>query len=146
MDEFLRIQPVVRDFTATTLAAIPNLFGRLAYLASLRDFSSGRYEHSGLVAVYPADAVEEALKFCHHEIFQKLLETPLAIQEQDLGQCLAGMPGRNGTTARHWRQMESYRMFPPADAPDYLRELFFSNLRALLEILELADSEGHRSG
>src|SRR5215472_6115863 len=140
MDEFLRIQPVVRDFTATTLAAIPNLFGRLAYLASLRDLSSGRYEHSGLAAVYPPDAVEEALKFCHQEIFQKVLETPLASQEKDLAQCLEAMPGRKATSVGHWRQMETYRIFPPEDAPDYLKELFFSNLRILLEILEPADS------
>ena len=146
MDEFLRIQPVVRDLTATTLAAIPNLFGRLAYVASLRDLSSGRYEHSGLAAVYPPDAVEEALKFCHQEIFQKVLETPLAALEQDLGECLEGMPGRKATTVRHWRQMETYRIFPPEDAPDYLRELFFSNLRVLLAILEPADSEALRTG
>ena len=60
----------------------------------------------------------------------------LSGQEQDLGECLEGMAGPVATTISHWRQLESYRILPPEDAPDYLKELFFSNLRALLEILE----------
>jgi hypothetical protein len=146
MDEILRIEPIVRDFTATTLAAIPNVFGRLIYIASLRDLSSGRYEHSGLAAVYSPDAVQEALKFCHQEIFTRVLEMPLSLQEQDLTGCLDHMPGPIEDTVAHWRQLESYRILPPEDAPDYLRELFFSNLRALLEILELSRPTARSAG
>lgn len=146
MDEILRIQPIVRDFTATTLAAIPNVFGRLTYIASLRDLSSGQYEHSGLFVVYPPDAVQEALKYCHQEIFARVLEMPLSDQEQDLCQCLEGMPGSIATTISHWRQLEPYRILPPEDAPEYLRELFFSNLRALLEILEAQYSTARPAG
>ena len=146
MDErIVRNQQVVRDFTATTLAAIPNLFGRLTYLASLRDLSSGRYEHAGLSAIYPGEAVQEALAACHYEIFQKILETPLPVQEQDLRECLEGMSGAISATTFHWRRMEAYRILPPESAPDYLRELFFSNLRVLLEILEQGNSRA-RSG
>src|SRR5262245_39676837 len=102
MDEILRIQPIIRDFTAT-LAAIPNVYGRLIYIASLRDLSSGRYEHSGLVAVYSPETVQEALKFCHQEIFSRVLEMPLSAQEQDLSECLEGMTGPLTATIAHWR-------------------------------------------
>ena len=136
----MRVQQVIRDFTATTLAAIPNLFGRLIYVATLRDLSSGKYEHAGLAAVYPQGAVQEALKFCHQEIFLKVLETPLAIQEQDLRDCFDGMSETLPATVSHWRQMEAYRILPPENAADYLRELFFSNLRVLLELLEAEHS------
>jgi hypothetical protein len=142
-DQILRNKCVVRDFTATTLAAIPNLFGRLIYIASLRDLSSGTYEHAGLAALYSQHAIQEALECCHHEIFQRVLETPLSIQADDLRECLQGMPGSFESTVSHWRQMESYRILPPANAPDYLRELFFSNLHALLEILEAECSKAH---
>ena len=135
-DQILRNKSVVRDFTATTLAAIPNTFGRLIYIASLRDLSSGTYEHAGLAALYPQYAIQESLECCHYEIFERILETPLAVQADDLRECLQGMPGPFESTVSHWRQMESYRILPPGNAPDYLRELFFSNLRALLEILE----------
>jgi hypothetical protein len=146
MDEILRIQPIVRDFAETTLAAIPNVFARLTYIASLRDLSSGRYEHSGLATVYPAEAVQEALKFCHQEIFSRFLETPLSVQEQDLSECLEGMSGSMAATVAHWRQLEAYRILPPEDAPDYLRELFFSNLRVLLEILDSQRSTTRSGG
>src|SRR6266850_4909732 len=136
----LRNKCVVRDFTATTLVAIPNLYGRLIYIASLRDLSTGTYEHSGLAALYSPEAIQEALECCHHESFQRILETPLAIQAGDLRECLQEMDGSFSATLSNWRRMESYRILPPSNATDYLRELFFSNLRALLEILEMRNS------
>jgi len=144
-DQLLRNKSVVRDFTSTTLAAIPNLFGRLIYIASLRDLSSGNYEHAGLAALYSTQAIQESLECCHHEIFQKILETPLSIQAEDLRECLQGMSGSFPATVSHWRRLEAYRILPPATAPDYLRELFFSNLRALLEILEAKNSTARSS-
>ena len=144
-DQILRNKGVVHDFTLTSLAAIPNLFGRLTYIASLRDLSSGRYEHAGLAAVYSPESVQEALECCHYEIFQKILETPLAVQADDLRECLGGMTGPFAATVSHWRQIESYRILLPGDTPDYLKELFFSNLRVLLEILD-AECSTARSG
>lgn len=127
---------IIHDFALTTLAAIPNDFGRLTYIASLRDLSTGRYEHAGLAALYPVDAIQQALKQCHEEVFQRILETPLVLQEDDLKSCLDGMEGPLRSTATHWRQMEAYRILMPEDSPEYLKELFCSNLRALLEILQ----------
>jgi len=74
------------------------------------------------------------------------LEMPLSVQEQDLSEFLEGMPGVLPATIVHWRQLEAYRILPPEEAPDYLRELFFSNLRALLEILASQHSTTRSSG
>ena len=128
---------IIHDFAVTTLAAIPNDFGRLTYIASLRDLSTGRYEHAGLTALYPPDAIQQALKQCHEEVFQRILETPLVLQEEGLKNCLDAMEGRLRSTVTHWRQMEAYRVLMPEDSPEYLKELFCSNLRALLEILQI---------
>lgn len=127
---------VIQDFTQTTLAGIPGLFARLSYLASLRDLSSGRYEHDGLSALYPDEAIQQALQLCHEQIFERILESPLASQQEDLGTCLAGMEGGLSGAATHWRRIESYRVLVPEAVPDYLKDLFCSNLHALLEILE----------
>jgi hypothetical protein len=139
-DQILRSRSVVHDFAATTLASIPNMFGRLVYIASLRDLSSGNYEHAGLAALYSPDAVQEALECCHLEIFQRILETPLSVQAQDLSACLQGMGESYELTLSNWQQMEAYRVLLPGNTPDYLKELFFSNLRALLEILQAEHS------
>ena len=127
---------IVQDFTLTTLAGIPGLFGRLTYMASLRDLSSGHYEHSGLSAIYPDEAIQQALQLCHEQIFERILETALTVQEEDLRSCLEGMPGGMPGAIAHWRRMEVYRVLLPENSPDYLKELFCSNLRALLEILQ----------
>jgi hypothetical protein len=126
---------VIQDFTLTTLAGIPGLFARLIYLASLRDLSSGRYEHAGLSALYPDAAIQQALQLCHEQIFERILEAPLSSQEEDLRACLARMEGGLSDAVSHWRRIEAYRVLVPEAAPDYLKELFYSNLRALLEIL-----------
>jgi hypothetical protein len=127
---------VIQDFTTTTLAAIPSAFARLTYLASLRDLSSGRYEHAGLTAVYPQAAVQQALEQCHEEIFERILESALAEQEQDLRAYLEAMQDGLCVAVQQWRKLEAYRTLLPAESPDYLKELFCSNIRALLEILE----------
>jgi hypothetical protein len=127
---------IIQDFTLTTLAGITEEFSRLTYMASLRDLSSGRYEHAGLAALYPGDAIQQALNLCHEQIFERVLESPLARQEADLKECLERMPGGLCGTLAHWRRMEAYRVLMPERAPGYLKELFCSNLRALLEILQ----------
>jgi hypothetical protein len=136
---------VVQDFTQTTLAGIPGLFARLAYLSSLRDLSSGRYDHAGLAALYPDAAIQQALQLCHEQIFERILEAPLSNQELDLRTCLTCMEGGLSVAASHWRRIEAYRVLQPEAAPEYLKELFCSNLRALLEILDEEHSPAHSS-
>ena len=48
------------DLWRHTLSRIPTLFGRIAYLASLRDPNSGIYRHHGLSAVFGRDESSNA--------------------------------------------------------------------------------------
>jgi hypothetical protein len=136
---------IVQDFTLTTLAGIPGHFARLVYIASLRDLSSGRYEHEGLAAIYPDEALQQVLQLCHEQIFEGVLETALANQLEDLKDCLAPMEGGIRVAVTHWSGMESYRVLIPERSPEYLKDLFCSNLRALLEILREEHSPAHLS-
>ncbi len=95
---------IIQDFTLTTLAGIPGEFSRLTYMASLRDLSTGKYEHAGLAALYPDEAIQQALNLCHEQIFERVLESPLARQEADLKECLERMPGGLCGTIAHWRK------------------------------------------
>jgi hypothetical protein len=138
MDTLTHLQQnrrIIHDLTLSTLAPIPTTFGRLAYLASLRDLSTNLYDHPGLSAYYPSDAVRQALEQCHEELFERILETPLTLQEEDLRQHLSSTPGGLRTAVVNWLRLEAYRTLLPAESPDYLKELFCSNVRAILEIL-----------
>jgi len=149
MDAMTQLQQnrkIIHDFTATTLSVIPSQYGRLIYIASLRDLSSGRYEHAGLTALYPTEAVQQAVKKCHEEVFERILETPLQVQERDLRECFENMPGGMQSAVTNWSRLEAYRVLMPEESPDYLRELFCSNLRALLEILQLEFSSARSNG
>ena len=127
---------VIQDFTANTLAGIPGNFARLTYMAGLRDLSSGRYEHAGLAALYPDDSIQQSLELCHEQVFERILESDLEEQAEDLRKCLEGMAGGIEASLEHWQRMESYRFLIPENAPQYLKDLFCSNLQALLEILQ----------
>jgi hypothetical protein len=127
---------VIQDFTTSTLAMIPSVFARLAYMASLRDLSSGRYLHQGLIAVYQPEAVQQALEQCHEEIFERILELPLEEQALDLRTYLNTMDAGLPVTVSNWRKLDVHRTFLPIAAPEYLKELFCSNIRALLEMLD----------
>ena len=141
--QFQQNRKVIQDFTLNTLAKIPGLYARLVYIASLRDLSSGRYEHAGLTALYPMEALQQALGLCHEQVFDRILELPLSEQQEDLRSCLAAMEGGLRASVEHWRRLESYRVLLPEQSPDYLKELFCSNLRALLEILQAERSPVH---
>jgi hypothetical protein len=139
MDTLTQLQQnrrIIQDLTISTLVRISSLYSRLAYLASLRDISTNVYDHSGLDAIYPRAAVRQALEQCHQELFERILETPLVVQEEDLRTHLRTLPNGSRNAAAQWRRLEAYRALLPAESPEYLKELFCSNVRAILEILE----------
>jgi hypothetical protein len=149
MDTLTQLQQnrrIIHDLTLSTLSRIPSPFSRLVYLASLRDISTNVYEHAGLSAIYPKPAIQQALEQCHQELFERILETPLAVQEEDLRAHLRTLPNGSRRAATQWRKLESYRALLPAESPEYLKELFCSNVRAMLEILEKEPSTEQAAG
>lgn len=135
LEQFQQYRRILEDFTTATLAAISSDFGRLLYISSLRDVSSGAYDHAGLLALYPREAVQQALQKCHTELFERILETPLELQEKDLRLCLRHMEGDLSSSARRWRDLQAYRLLLPQGMPSYLMDLFCSNLSVLLDLL-----------
>src|SRR2546429_6866134 len=93
-------------------------------------FFSSRRRHTRCSRDWSSDVCSSDL------IFERILEMPLEKQLEDLRDCLSAMEGGLAAVVSHWRQLEPYRVLLPENAPDYLKELFFSNLRALLEILQ----------
>jgi hypothetical protein len=135
LERFRQSKRVIEDFTGRSLAAIPNDYGRLLYMGSLRDPLSGCYRHDGLETLYGPDSVQSALAHCHEELFVRVLETPLEQQEWDLRFSLSGLQGGIGAALERWKARADYDELLPEGLPTYLSDLFVSNFRALLEIL-----------
>ena len=134
MQEQLRIhRQILYDLALHYLEPMNGSFSRLAYLASLKLPSSQTYAHDRLAAVYGSEAVNESLANCHEELFERLLEMPLARQEEELRVFIRTLPeGDQEGIQVCQNRIEDWI---PLKAPDYLKELFRSNLTALLVLL-----------
>jgi hypothetical protein len=143
LEHFQTHRQILFDLTANYLEPLNGSFQRLAYFFSLREPSSGRYVHDQLAAAYGIEPVAQLLAHCHEEVFERLLEMPLNSQAEDLRVYLNSLPGSFAENAQRCR--ESAKVWIPVQAPSYLKELFCSNLDALLEML-LAQSTSARSG
>ena len=144
MQEQLRIhRQILYDLALHYLEPLHGGFSRLAYLASLKKPSSPAYEHHRLAALYGPEPVSESLANCHEELFERLLEMPLAQQQEELQQFVGTLPeGKLEGIEICQKRMEDWI---PLKAPDYLKELFRSNLTALLALLR-ERSNKDRSG
>jgi hypothetical protein len=131
-----RNRKLTEDLAERTLAAISTEYGKLIYLASLRDLASGMYRHEGLEALYSAGSAQEALLYAHREVCSRIMEMPLAMQETDLLGCWKGFDVEAEGLIGNWKESEAYRTLIPFGLPDYMRTLFCSNIETLLSVFE----------
>jgi hypothetical protein len=64
------------DFSLNTLGPISGLWGKLRYVASLRQ-GDGRYEHWGLARKYGEGVAQQAIVEAHRELALGVLRAPL---------------------------------------------------------------------
>jgi hypothetical protein len=132
LERFTQNQLIVEEYVSQWLAAIPSDFGRLADVAMLRDVTSGHYRHPALEEVYSESAVHQALLYCHEELFEKVVGTPLDLQEWDLRTHFARMNAPVAEIASRWLEVEHFRCLVPMGIASHLRDLFLSNTRTIL--------------
>lgn len=124
---------ILYDLAVHHLEALPGNFSRLAYVASLWSPASGTYEEKQLCKTYGGEPVHQALTKCHEELFERSLELSLPQQKEELSQYFEVQgEGFPRDSRQRCDRLESWI---PRQAPDYLKELFRSNLHALCELL-----------
>ena len=123
------------DLWRHTLARIPTLFGRMLYLSSLRNPSSGVYEHPGLAQMIGDEEAVETLRRSHARVFQDWLCLNLEQQKADLQEYLAETPHPAAMLA-DWAASAAYRGWVPSTAQDVERRLFAGDLETLLALLK----------
>lgn len=118
-----------------TLAHIPSMYGRLAFLASLVNVNTGRYEHHGLAMIFGEEEAHRALKQSHEEAFLSWLSLQLEQQKADLELYFSTLPASRKTLVENWRKLMPYRSAAPAWSSQAQRDLFESNFALLLKLL-----------
>lgn len=110
-----------------TLSQVPTTFGRLVFLASLRDTSTGRYQHESLIRMLGPEDTDRSLLSSHHQVFSEWLRFSLAEQKADLDEYLASIGGS--------RRSLQYRNLVPSTAREVERQLYLTDLETLLELM-----------
>jgi hypothetical protein len=78
------------DFVLRTLKAVPGMWDKLRYVASLRG-SDGRYHHWGLIRAYGESAAHEAICETHRSVLLELLRTPVGDLLSDVERSAAAL-------------------------------------------------------
>jgi len=130
----------VADVWRHTLSQIASVFGRLVYLAGLRNPNSGRYDHHGLALVFGADEANRALKKSHKQVFTEWLAFNLEQQMADLNLYLSELPEDKRTVLQAWTLLKPYRNLLPSNVNPVERRLYLSELQTMLELLRGASA------
>src|SRR5215475_161019 len=124
-----------RDIHDRTLTKINVPLERLVYLASLRDYSSGRYYHDGLAMRFSEKIAAEALKQEHMDIFLELAHSSLHSLVEQLNRYLDSLQGDRTESLRTWENLQPYRVIVPVGADRLAIRLFISNITFAVAIL-----------
>lgn len=130
------------DVWRNTLSQIPSVFGRLVYLASLRNPNSGRYDHHGLALVFGDEHANRALKKSHKQVFAEWLKFNLEHQMADLNLYLMDLPEDKKTVLQAWTKLKPYRNVLPSNLKGVERRLYLNEMEAMLEVLRAATGGG----
>lgn len=123
-----------------TLSQIPSLFGRLVYIASLRNANNGRYEHHGLSLVFGEEEANHALKKSHVQAFREWLTFNLEQQVADVELYLSGLEEDRASVLKQWLRLAPYRNLVPSAAKHVERRLYVADLTTVLEVLKNASA------
>lgn len=130
-----QISAAVEDLKKHSLQHIRGEIAQLVYLASTRDYNTGKYYHEGLALCFTEQVAGEAVARCHEEIFRRVVEAPLKELVSKLEEYMETID----TTDKFlsvWLTLEPYRMIIPMTCDPLSAKLFCSNLAIALSILE----------
>lgn len=132
-----RNQKALDDLWRRTLSQISTVYGRLVYLASLRNSNSGRYEHYGLALSTSSAEANRVLRRSHEMAFQEWVSFRLEEKKADLDLYISGLEQTDKTElVEAWLRLTPYKNLVPASIQGAERLVHISDFEALLGLLK----------
>jgi hypothetical protein len=127
----------VSDLWDRTLTHIPSSYGKLVYLAGLRNPDTGRYEHFGF-AQFPNNAdANRALRRSHESFFQEWVNYSLEQKKADLELYISTIGQVNrAELLEAWLRLTPYKNLVPASIQGPERQKHISDFEAILGLLK----------
>jgi hypothetical protein len=115
---------------------IESSYGRLVYLASLRNSDSGRYEHFGLESGAGLD-LDPPLRRMHESVFREWVSYSLARKKADIELYINGLDSIDpADLVDAWLRMTPYKNLVPATIRGPERKRHISDFEAILGLLK----------
>ena len=118
----------------SALSTISSRLERLIFVASLRDLATEADRRIPALKFYRAE-VGHVLDVEHRAIFEAWLCLNLQQQMLDLKHYLSNQEAPTGAVLDQWTHQKPYRQLIPSSAIQAQRDLFLSDMEAILRIL-----------
>jgi hypothetical protein len=125
-----------RQILQAMLRQVSTLFGRLEFLASLRNTQTGKYEHAVLAQVIDPGELDQLLRQHHQQVFSEWLASNLEEQKADLTGFLRA-PSRGVGAGAGLASLAAHADMIPPGARPVERQLYLTDWETLLELMNL---------
>lgn len=132
----LNSRDIVSETQLRELSHIKSSYGRLVYLASLRNPDNGRYEYYGSETALPA-TVNKELGWLHEKIFREWVTFPLERKKADVEFYIASIESVDSAELIDaWLRLTPYMNLVPATIQGPERQKHISDFEVILGLLK----------
>jgi len=137
VDRFHHAEHETAKLWQHTLAHVPSAYGKLVYLASLRNADTGKYEHFRVPSDSNGADTNRALRASHESIFQEWVSYSLQEKKTDLELYISGIEQVDrADLIDAWLRLTPYKNLVPAAIQGPERQKHISDFEAILGLLK----------
>lgn len=134
------LEQIAAEMSQEMSAQFPNDLTRVIYLASLRDYNTGRYLHPRFSFDHEPGLASDALRECHEMAFARLLGSSVLEYVCQLKAYIRLSKATPLELIRIWKDLRVYTAAIPLHKQDLDRDTFLLSLETALLVLENDES------